>query len=106
MLAKSFRLCPSLVTSWTIARQVPSSIGFSRQEYWGGLPCPLTWDLPHPGIELMSLMSPALAGNFLTTGATWEDPVEAWPSHLIKEVIKRRGSCMSEEHLVTLSSIP
>ena len=96
----------SLRPPCTIACQAPLSIEFSTQEYWTGLPCPPPWDLPHPGIELMSLMSPALAGKFLTTGATWEDPVEAWPSHLIKEVIKRRGSCMSEEHLVTLSSIP
>ena len=36
MLAKSFQLCPSLVTSWTIALQAPSSMGFSRQEYWVG----------------------------------------------------------------------
>ena len=45
--------------------------GFSRQEYWSGLPCPLG-DLPNPGIEPTSLMSPPLAGGFLTTRATWE----------------------------------
>ena len=50
--------------SWTIARQAPLSMGFSRQEYWGGLPCPLPWDLPDPGIKPMS---PALAGGFFTT---------------------------------------
>ena len=47
-------------------------VEFSRQEYWGGLPCPPPGDLPDPGIELMSLMSPALAGGFFTTNATWE----------------------------------
>ena len=48
------------------------SMGFSRQKYWSGLPCPSPMDLPNPGIEPMSLMSPALAGEFFTTSATWE----------------------------------
>ena len=39
------------VTLWTIAHQAPLSMGFSRQEYWRRLPCPLPGDLPHPGIE-------------------------------------------------------
>ena len=43
-----------------------------RQEYWSGLPCPPPGDLPNPGIEPESLMSPALAGRFFTTSATWE----------------------------------
>ena len=47
-------------------------MGFSRQECWSGLPCPPPGDLPDPGIEPTSLMSPALAGGFLTTTATWE----------------------------------
>ena len=48
-------------TPWTVACQAPLSMGFSRQEYWSGLPCPLPGDLPNPGIEPVSLMSPALA---------------------------------------------
>ena len=52
--------------------QAPPSIGFSRQEYWSRLPCPLPGDLPDPGIELTSLTSPALAGGFFTTNVTWE----------------------------------
>ena len=48
------------VTPWTVACQTPLSIGFSRQEYWSGLPFPSTEDLPDPGIEHRSLMSPAL----------------------------------------------
>ena len=44
---------------------------FSRQEYWSGLPCPPPGAFPNPGIELVSLMSPALAGGYLTTSATW-----------------------------------
>ena len=47
-------------------------MGFSRQEYWSRLPCPSPGDLPKPGMELTSRMSPALAGEFFTTSATWE----------------------------------
>ena len=46
--------------------------GLSRKEYWSGLSCPPPGDLPNPGTELESLMSPALAGRFFTTSATWE----------------------------------
>ena len=46
-----------------LARQAPLSMGFFRQEYWSGLPCPPPGDLPDPGIEPASLMSPALAGG-------------------------------------------
>ena len=47
-------------------------MGFSRQEYWSGLPCPSPGDLPDSRIKLTSLKSPALAGGFFTTSATWE----------------------------------
>ena len=43
------------VTPWTVAHQAPMSMGFSRQEYWSGLPCPPPGDLPNPGIEPASL---------------------------------------------------
>ena len=62
-------------TPWTVARQAPLSMGFSRHEYWSGLPCPPPKDLPDPGIQPASLMSPALAGSFFTTSATWEAQV-------------------------------
>ena len=42
------------VTLWTVAQQAPLSMGFSRQEYWSGLPCPPPRDLPDPEIELAS----------------------------------------------------
>ena len=45
---------------------------FSSQEYWSGLPCLLPGDLPDPGIEPVSLMSPTLADGFFATRATWE----------------------------------
>ena len=62
-------------TLWTTAHQVPLSMKFSRQEYWSGLPCPLSGDLPAPWMELASHMSLALARGFLTTRATWEGEV-------------------------------
>ena len=53
----------SFVTPWTVARQAPLSIGFSRQECWTGLPFPSPGDLPNPGIEPTS---PALEGGLFT----------------------------------------
>ena len=47
-------------------------MGFPRQKYWNGLRCPPPVDLPNPGIEITSLMSPALAGRFFITSTTWE----------------------------------
>ena len=54
-------------TPWTVAHQAPPSMGFSRQEYWSGLPLSRPGHLPNPGIQPMSLKSPALAGGFFTT---------------------------------------
>ena len=51
-------------TPWTAAHQAPLSMGFSRQEYWSGLPVPSPENLSNPGIEPESL---ALAGRFFTT---------------------------------------
>ena len=62
-------------TLWTVACQAPLSMGFSRQEYWGGLRFPSLGDLPHPGIEPRSLMSLALAGRFFTLAPSGK-PVE------------------------------
>ena len=56
--------CLTLVTPWTVARQAPLSLGFSRQEYWSGLPFPSPGDLPNPGIEPRS---PALQADPLLT---------------------------------------
>ena len=61
LVAKS---CPAFVTPWSVACQVPLSLGFSRQEFWNGLPFPSPGDLPNPGIEpgspalLLSYTSP------------------------------------------------
>ena len=50
------------------------SMGFSRQEYWSGLPYPPPGDVPDPGIKLTSFISPLLASGFFTTSTTWEAP--------------------------------
>ena len=52
---------------WTVAYRASLSTGFSRQEYWSGLPFPPPGDLPNPGIEATSTVSPVLAGEFFTT---------------------------------------
>ena len=49
-------------------------MGFSRQEYWSGLPCSSPGDLPNPGIEPSSLVTPASAGGFFTTSTAREAP--------------------------------
>jgi len=49
-------------------------MGISRQDYWRGLPCPPPEDIPDPRTEPTSFTSPALAGGFFTTNATWEEP--------------------------------
>ena len=60
------------VTPWTVAHQAPWSRGFSRQEYWSGLPFPTPGDLLNTGVKPESLSSPALARGFFTTNTTWE----------------------------------
>ena len=63
------------VAPWTVNLQAPLSVGFSRQGYWSELPWPPSDDLPGPGIEPTSVMSPELAGEFFTTSTTWEAPL-------------------------------
>ena len=60
----------SFVTLWTVALQAPLSMGFSRQEYWSGLPCLPPGDLPIPGTEPGSPAYTALASVFFTTSTT------------------------------------
>ena len=67
MRVQSLSCVRLFVASWTVAHQAPLSMGYSRQEYWSGIPFPSLGDLPNPGIELASPMSPALARKFFTT---------------------------------------
>ena len=82
------------VTPWTVAHQFPLSVGFSRQKYWSGLPCPPPRDLPDPGIKPASLMSPALASSLFTTSATWE-----------AQPVPKAQTCKVIEILFTLLSV-
>ena len=61
---KSLSHVQLFATLWTVAHQAPPSMGFSRQEYWGGLPFPSPGDLPNPGIEPRS---PTLQADALTS---------------------------------------
>ena len=60
VLLSRFSHLQLFATLWTAAHQAPLSLGFSRQEYWSGLPCPPPGDLPNPGIEPTSPASSAL----------------------------------------------
>ena len=59
------------VTLWTIVHQAPLSIGFSRQEYWNGLPCPPAGDLPDPGMKLCLLCLLHWQVDSLVLGFPW-----------------------------------
>ena len=78
------------VTQWTIAHQAPLSLGFSRQEYWSGLPCPPPGDIPDPELKLAPFTSPAQAGRFFTASATWE------PQRMEYYSAKRGGGGISD----------
>ena len=88
-LTLTIRACFSRVqrfaTSWTIACQAPLSMGFSRQENWSVLPFATPGDLPDPGIEPVSLVSPLLASRFFTTSDTWEAPIHPKHTHFPKD---------------------
>ena len=71
---KLLQLCPTLCGPMDYSCQASLSMGFSKQEYRRGLPCPPPGDLPNPGIEPASLMS-ILAGEFFTARATQKAPL-------------------------------
>ena len=64
---KSLSRVQLFVTLWTVALQAPPFMGFSKQEYWSGLLFPSPGDLPDPGIEPTSSVSPALQVDSLPT---------------------------------------
>ena len=65
-------LCVQSLQPMDCSHQAPVSMGFSRLEYWSGLPCPPPGDLPNPGIEPVPACVSCIAGGFLTHWATWE----------------------------------
>ena len=72
---------PTFATPWTVAYQAPQSVGFSRQEYWSGLPFPSPEDLPNPGIELGS---PALQADTLPSEPPGKPPGKAVSNPTLK----------------------
>ena len=68
-------------------------MGFSRQEYWGGLPFPPPGDLPDPGIQSASLKSPTLAGGLFTASTTWEALTEC-------QLYPRHSSTSPKQHIL------
>ena len=105
------------VTPWIIACQAPLSMEFSRQNYWSGLPCPLPGDLPNPGTEPISLMSPALIGGFFNTSPTWEAnkyrtpqqksaTIWAWGAPNIQGLAKRANHSLCSSSSPQVSYVP
>ena len=96
--AESLQLCPTDCDPMDCCSPGSVSMGFSRQEYWSGLSCPLPGDLHHPGIKPASLMSPVLAGGFFTTSSTWEASILSmysviyiYISHTYLQIFTRSG---------------
>ena len=90
------------VTLWTRARQSPLSMGFFRQEYWSGLPCPLPGDPPNPGVKPKSLIFPALEGRLFTSSSTWEAPdhFTLWQLLLISQIYIHYSSLVQKTEKV------
>ena len=65
LLLSHFSRVQLFATPWTVAHQAPLSMGFSRQEYWSGLPCPPPEDRLNPGIEPVSPAAPTLQADSL-----------------------------------------
>ena len=104
--------CSTLCNPMAVAHQAPLSMGFSRQEYWSGLPCPLAGDLPDTGVEPTSLTSPALAGGFFTTSDTWQaldqiyNSINQWWEYIItlgKGGNSKRETFLDHKRLVSLA---
>ena len=86
------------VMSNPVACQTSQSMGFSRQEYWSGLPCSPPGDLPEPGIRPKSLTSPALAGGFFTRWAIREAPCSV-QRITNRSLLMWRRVCRKKRHL-------
>ena len=93
---------------WTIAHQTPLSMGFPWQEYWCLLPCSPPGDLLDPGIEPVSLKSPALPGMLFTTRATWEAPSLLYANfqRFICSLLDYGNSLLSQPSLSQFSLTP
>ena len=77
----------TLYDSMDSSRSDSSAHRIAKQEYWSGVPFPAPQDFPNPGIKHKSLVSPALAGRFFTSRATWEAPVQCYSAIKKNEVL-------------------
>jgi len=82
---------PDCAALWTLARQAPLSMEFSRQEYWSGLSCPSPGGLPDPGIEPASLMSPDFSGGLFATSTACEAIILLWVPGIREKKEKELG---------------
>ena len=78
LISQSLCLVRLFATPWTVVQQVPLSMGFSRQEYWSGLPFPSLGDLPDPGIEPRS---PALQADSFSSEPSGKHYVKTYFDH-------------------------
>ena len=98
LCAKLLQSCPTLWDPMDCSHQALLSMGFPRQEYWSGLPFPSPGDLPDRGIDPVSLRSPALAGGFFTTGATWDAPLTLRGDNYCVACVPKPSSCQSGQN--------
>ena len=94
--AKSPQLCPTLCNPMDCSLPGSSVHETLQEKYWSGLPCPPPGDLPDPGIEPTSLMSPELVGRFFTTSTTWE-------SYSLKSINQSINLCVCFSLLLSFS---
>ena len=94
--AKSPQLCPTLCNPMDCSLPGSSVHETLQAKYWSGLPCPPPGDLPDPGIEPTSLMSPELVGRFFTTSTTWE-------SYSLKSINQSINLCVCFSLLLSFS---
>ena len=98
-----------IVTPWTVACQSPLSMEFSRQEHWSGLPFPPLGDLPNPGIEPMSLVSPSLVWRFFniaSLGSPWLSDTAIFFSFFTSYNSSECFLCYRHGNILSILSIP
>ena len=98
-----FRCLPSVCLHDHMDYQAFLSMGFSRQEYWSGLPCLPPGYLADPGIKPVSLMSPALAGTFFTTNSTQEALTNKSVSQFSHSIVPYSATPWTAAHQASLS---
>jgi len=103
MHAQSLSGVQLFVASWTVVIQAPPSMGFSRQEYWSGFPCPPPGNISNPGIEPTTPASPALAGGFFFFFFFYPSP--PWDAQFKMEKAQFSKSVLSSSEEESLYSV-